>query len=142
MLIFENSNEVFAEVVQWVLCLVYIRPAEVPEYFDAICEYVQAKITGEEKDDEFVYYAKSLKVFFQYLLDTWIGTEDDDGNHLPALFDTDHWSAWRSLVDSTIPTSSDGAEAYNQAITKEIGNSGKRFWRTVQAIQDEECLSR
>ena len=123
-------------MVQWTLSLVYIRPAEVPDYYAAIVNYVRGKI-HDEKDADWLFYAPGLQVFFNYMLETWIGEGD-----VAALYDSDHWSVTRSLVDPSIPTTSNGTEAYNQAITKAIGNSAKRFWRTVQAIQDEEAYSR
>ena len=68
---------------------------------------------------------------------TWIGNDEE-----PAMFNSDWWSANRSLVDPSIPTTSNGTEAYNLAFAKAVGNSAKHFWRTVQAIQDEESLAR
>lgn len=136
LIVFEAANEDFAEVVQWLLSIVYVRPVEVVDYFDTITDYVKQKIV-EEHDAEWMAYGKSLQNFFQYVLDTWIGTDD-----IPAMFDSDHWSANRSLVDPSIPTTSNGTEAYNQAFTSAVGNSANRFWRTVQAIQDEESYAR
>ena len=136
LIVFEAANEEFYEVVQWLLVLVYVRPVEVEEYFDTITDYIAVKLV-EEQDAEWVPYGHSLQTFCQYVLDTWIGTESK-----PAMFDSDHWSANRSLVDPRIPTTSNGTEAYNQAFTKAVSNSANRFWRTVQAIQDEESYAR
>ncbi len=136
LLVFESDNEDFAEVVQWLLVLVYIRPAEVRHYFSAVVAYVEQKILGQ-RDAEWVRYGNQLGMFFNYFLNTWVGTDE-----LPAKYDSDHWSCSRSLVDPSILTTSNGTEAYNYHITKAIGASANRFWRTVQAIQDEESYAR
>ena len=133
---FETENVQFADVVKWIMVLVYVRPTEVREYFAAIVNFVTQKV-GEEKDPKWVAYTKPLSNFLGYMLKTWVG----GGSYNPK-FARDQWSCSRSLIDPTIPTTSNGTEAYNYHITRAIGASANRFWRTVQAIQDEESYSR
>ena len=141
LLVLESEEEDFADVIQWLLVLVYIRPADVRHYFGAIVDFVDKKV-NDEKDAKWVEYRKPLEKFFQYMQKTWVG--GDDGEGIKVKYDSDRWSSSRSLLDPSIPiTSIDATEAYKFQMTRAVGwASGNRFWRTVQAIQDEEWYAR
>lgn len=45
--------------------------------------------------------------------DTWIGT-----NTAKALFPSEHWTSWRSVLDRSIPTTTAGSEGYNSHLKR------------------------
>ena len=56
---FENDNKEFTYLMQCLLTIVYVRPAEISDYFRVIGEKISEKI-NEEKDAEWIIYGKQL----------------------------------------------------------------------------------
>ena len=97
-----------------------------------------------------------------YVRDTWVGRHSvpasPDGPtmapDITPMFSPDQWSAWRSVEDPSIPSTSGGSEAYNIQLRRYVGelsfnvndflslrvcNGG--VWSVIDAIRSEDCLT-
>jgi hypothetical protein len=97
-----NTDEHFAEIYLMAQAMVFAPPEQIPAFWTAwlaFAEDYNQQLGGEGGAWEL--WAGKISEFVNYYISTWVGSHNK-----AALFDPSHWSAFRSLLDRTIPTTS------------------------------------
>jgi len=147
---FELENEEFQLLIKMVGMLAYVPPERVQEFWKKGVKIYAlqflSKPGSSSANRAWDAYAFPIHQFLVYVRDTWVGRKSGpaspDGSQaipdIAPMFPPEQWSAWRSVSDPSIPSTTGGNESYNIQL-KRVCNGG--VWRVIDAIRTEESLS-
>ena len=151
------SNGDFRLLVKLAGVLTYMPPEKVFRFWkDGVQSLVKENMSGEAAsgsiEKEWDEHKDAVKKFLLYMRNTWVGKTSP---LVDPMFEPRMWSAWRSIKDPSIPSTTGGSEAYNIQLRRFVV---KRFykisdiifyrvvnhggvWKVVDAIRTEDTLT-
>ena len=113
-----NACPEFRKLVHMIHALVWAPPEDIPGMWMSLKNFCAGKlfpVAGMPNHSCFEIWQENmeeLQAFLRYFKLTWVG---DRASNTNPIFKPEQWSAYRTIIDSSIPSTQSGNEGYNNA---------------------------